>query len=148
LQAYITVSQKGLKAKKMKRDDWDFMERINLDLEARRMAGKILGVKETASKKELKKAFRRTAMEFHPDKNPDDPNASKKFILVKCAYELLVKGKPCPELLEEINSWPGAPEDDKYKLDNLWGHFLWWRDKFFGSEKREKKLNSNRSSCI
>jgi len=58
LQAYITVSQKGLKAKKMKRDDWDFMERINLDLEARRMAGKILGVKETASKKELKKAFR------------------------------------------------------------------------------------------
>jgi len=116
----------------MKRDDSEFMERISRDLEARRMACKVLGVEEMASKEELKKAYRRTAINFHPDKNIDNPDVSKIFVLVKCAYELLAKNKPCPQLLEEINSWPGVPEDDKYKLDNLWGHFLWWREKFFG----------------
>ena len=116
----------------MKRNDAEFMERISRNLEARRIACKVLGVEEMASKKELKKAYRRTAMEFHPDKNLDDTDANKKFALVKCAYELLAEDKPCPELLKEINSWPGVPEDDKYKLDNPWGHFLWWREKFFG----------------
>jgi hypothetical protein len=66
---------------------------------------------------------------------------------VKCAYKLLVKDKSYPELLEEINDWPGVPDDDKYKLDNQCGHFLWWCDKFFGSEK-EKISNSKRSFCI
>jgi len=131
----------------MKRDDAEFMERISLDLETRRMACKVLGVEEMASKEELKRAYRRTAMEFHPDKNLDDADANKKFTLVKCAYELLAEDKPCPELLKEINSWPGVPEDDKYKLENPWGHFLWWREKFFGSEK-QKWSNGKRSSCI
>jgi len=131
----------------MKRDDAEFMERISIDLETRRMACKVLGVDEMADKKQLKKAYRRVAMEFHPDKNPKDPEANKKFTLVKCAYELLAEDKPCPELLKEINSWPGVPEDDKYKLDNPWGHFLWWREKYFGSEKG-KKSKGKRSSCI
>ena len=115
----------------MIKDDYEFGERITRDLQARDAACKILGVEEMATKEELKKAYRRAAMKFHPDKNLDDPEANKKFALVKCAYELLAEDKPCPALLEEINSWPGVPEDDKYKLDNLWGHFLWWREKFF-----------------
>jgi hypothetical protein len=52
-------------------------------------------------------------------------------MLVNCAYELLTEDKPCPRLLEKISLWPGVPEDDKYKLDNPWGHFMWWREKFF-----------------
>lgn len=123
---------KWLQIKQMKRDDAEFMERITIDLRARRMACKVLGVEEMASKEDLKKAYRRTAMEFHPDKNLDDVDANKKFTLIKCAYELLAEDRPCPQLLEEINSWPGVPKDDKYKLDNPWGHFLWWREKFFG----------------
>ena len=115
----------------MVKDDYEFGERITHDLQAREAACKILGVEEMATKEELKKAYRKTAMKFHPDKNLDDPDASKKFALVKCAYELLAEDKPCPALLEEINSWPGVPEDGKYVLDNLWGHFLWWREKFF-----------------
>jgi len=115
----------------MVKDDYEFGERITRDLQARNAACKILGVEEMATKEELKKAYRRTAMKFHPDKNKNDPDANKKFALVKCAYALLAQDKPCPALLEEINSWPGVPDDDKYKLDNLWGHFLWWREKFF-----------------
>ena len=115
----------------MKKDDQDFMGRARLDLETRRMACRVLDVDEMADRRQLKKAYRRAAMNFHPDKNLHDPDANKKLTLVKCAYELLAENKPCPELLEEINSWSGIPENDKYKLDNPWGHFLWWREKFF-----------------
>jgi preprotein translocase subunit Sec63 len=115
----------------MKRDNYEFGERISSDLETRRAARKVLGVEENASEEALKKAYRQASLQFHPDHNPNDSDAHKKFLLVKCAYRLLAKDEPCEMLLDEIKSWPGAPEDDKYKLDNLWGHFLWWREKFF-----------------
>lgn len=115
----------------MKRDDYEFRERINRDLEARRAARRILGVQEDADKEASKKAYRRSSLKYHPDHNPNDGDAYKRFLLVKCAYELLVEDKHCEMLLEEIKSWRSAPEDDKYELDNPWGHFLWWREKFF-----------------
>jgi curved DNA-binding protein CbpA len=116
----------------MIKEDYEFGKRITLDLLARRAAYKILGVKEDATKEVLKKAYRQASLKYHPDHNPNDRDAGKKFAIINCAYELLMEDKPCKELLEEINSWPGVPEDDKYKLDNPWGHFLWWREKFFG----------------
>ena len=125
-----------LPGKYMKRDDWEFMERISRDLQARRAACEILGVKEPADREALKKAYRAVAAQFHPDKNQDDPQAHRKFLLVKCAYELLAEDKPCPALLEQINDFSGVPDDNKYKLDNPWGHFLWWRDKYFGTETK------------
>ena len=39
---------------------------------------KLLGVPKTATEREIKKAFRKLAMEYHPDKNPD-PAARKTF---------------------------------------------------------------------
>jgi len=129
------------------KDDLEFMERITRDLGVRKAACRILEVEEDASKEQLKKAYRRAAMKYHPDHNQDDPEANQKFTLIRCAYELLANDKTCDKLLEEINSWPGTTEDEKYNLDNPWGHFLWWREKFFGSEK-EKKANNERSSCI
>ena len=131
----------------MKRNDLEFMERISHNLEARRMACKVLSVEEMADKEILKKAYRRAAMKYHPDHNQSDPEANQKFALIKCAYELLTSDKPCDKLLEEISSWPSVTEDEKYNLDNPWGHFLWWREKYFGSEK-EKMSNGKRSSCV
>jgi len=128
------------------KDDFEFMGRITADLEVRKAACKVLGVSEDADKNDLKKAYRKASIKYHPDHSQDDADAAKKFVLVKCAYELLAQDKPCPQLLEEINTWEGVPEDDKYKLDNPWGHFLWWRDKFFGSEK--KKGQNRGRSCI
>lgn len=40
----------------------------------------ILGVKRGSTDREIKKAFRKLAMKYHPDKNKDDPDAEKKFV--------------------------------------------------------------------
>ena len=49
----------------------------------------VLGVAKDASEAELKKSYRRLAMKYHPDRNPDDESAAKNFKEAKEAYEVL-----------------------------------------------------------
>ena len=49
----------------------------------------VLQVQRNASAAEIKKSYRRLAREFHPDTNPDDPEAEKKFKEIAFAYEIL-----------------------------------------------------------
>jgi molecular chaperone DnaJ len=49
----------------------------------------VLGVERGASPADLKKAYRRLAQEFHPDKNPDDKSAEDKFKEAANAYQIL-----------------------------------------------------------
>tara|TARA_Y100001978_G_C23683123_1_gene430238 strand:- start:966 stop:2084 length:1119 start_codon:yes stop_codon:yes gene_type:complete len=49
----------------------------------------LLGVNRNASEAELKSAFRKMAMKYHPDRNPDDPAAEKAFKEVNEAYDVL-----------------------------------------------------------
>ena len=48
---------------------------------------KVLGVSPDASDEEIKKAYRRLAMKYHPDRNPNDPEAAKKMQQINAAYE-------------------------------------------------------------
>lgn len=50
---------------------------------------KILGVGKDADEKSIKKAYRKLAREYHPDMNPDNPQAEDKFKDVNEAYEVL-----------------------------------------------------------
>tara|TARA_B100000497_G_scaffold97034_1_gene109095 strand:- start:863 stop:1987 length:1125 start_codon:yes stop_codon:yes gene_type:complete len=52
----------------------------------------ILGINKAASASEIKKAYRKKAIKFHPDKNPDDKNAEEKFKEAAEAYEILSDG--------------------------------------------------------
>jgi len=49
----------------------------------------ILGVTKTATPEEIKKAYRKVAIQFHPDKNPDNKEAEEKFKEAAEAYEVL-----------------------------------------------------------
>jgi molecular chaperone DnaJ len=50
----------------------------------------ILGVARTASGEEIKRSYRKLAVKFHPDKNPDDPHAEEKFKELGEAYDVLM----------------------------------------------------------
>ena len=49
----------------------------------------LLGVSTNANDVQLKKAYRKAALKFHPDKNPDDPEAAAKFQQLSQAYNVL-----------------------------------------------------------
>ena len=49
----------------------------------------VLEVSRNASDAEIKKAYRKLAMKYHPDRNPDDPSAEEKFKEIQYAYSIL-----------------------------------------------------------
>ena len=49
----------------------------------------VLGVEKGVSQEEIKKAYRKQAMQWHPDRNPGDKAAEQKFKELSEAYEIL-----------------------------------------------------------
>ena len=56
---------------------------------AKRDYYEILGIDRKADEGEIKKAYRKLALKYHPDKNPDDAAAEEKFKEAAEAYEVL-----------------------------------------------------------
>ena len=50
---------------------------------------KILGVKRSANEKEIKKAFKKMSLKYHPDKNKGDEKALEKYQDISAAYDIL-----------------------------------------------------------
>jgi molecular chaperone DnaJ len=49
----------------------------------------VLGVDRKASADEIKKAYRKLARQYHPDRNPDDPKAEERFKEIQSAYDIV-----------------------------------------------------------
>ncbi|XP_055594405.1 dnaJ homolog shv [Uranotaenia lowii] len=104
---------------------------------------KILGVRKTANKNEIKKAYRKLAKELHPDKNKDDPNASEKFQDLGAAYEVLSdedKRKLYDRCGEECVKKEGMMDGGMDPFAQFFGDFGFG---FGGQEQRETPKGAN-----
>ena len=76
---------------------------------AKRDYYEVLGVGRNASDEEIKKAYRKSALKFHPDKNSGDKTSEERFKEISEAYEVLSdpeKRKQYDEELEALKSGP------------------------------------------
>ncbi len=74
---------------------------------AKRDFYEILGVAKNSSEEDIKKAYRKLAMKYHPDRNPDSKESEEKFKEVKEAYEMLTN----PEKREAYDRYGHAGVD-------------------------------------
>jgi molecular chaperone DnaJ len=74
---------------------------------AKRDYYEVLGLAKNASEDEIKKAYRKLAMKYHPDRNPDSKESEEKFKEVKEAYEMLTN----PEKREAYDRYGHAGVD-------------------------------------
>jgi len=68
----------------------------------------LLGVPRTASIEEVRAAYRRQAAKYHPDRNPDDPEAARKFCEFSQAYEALAHPEGRRSLEAAAPAGPGG----------------------------------------
>ena len=76
---------------------------------------KILGVEESASQDDIKKAFKKLARKYHPDLNPDDPNAKQRFQEINEANEVLGDPEKRKKYDQYGENWKHADEFEAQK---------------------------------
>lgn len=93
----------------------------------------VLGVPRTASPDEIKRAYRALAQRWHPDKNPDDPEAARRFKDLSEAYRTLsdpdrrARYDRLGPLYTE-DGRPPSPEDIGEVMGTVWGNLFGRRD--------------------
>lgn len=110
---------------------------------------KILGLQENATEAEIKTAYRKLAMLYHPDRNSGNQEAEIKFKQIQAAYDILNK-QPLPKQKPK-KAKKSSFEFSKYKSDlniysvpprryDLWGQPISannWKDSFAGRYESE-----------
>ena len=75
---------------------------------------KVLGVPKNASQEEIKKAYRKLARKMHPDLNPDDKDAHRKFQEINEAHEVLSDPEKRAKYDKYGENWKHAEEFEKH----------------------------------
>ena len=98
----------------------------------------VLGVAKTASSSEIKKAYRKLAMKYHPDKNQGDESAEKKFKEISEAYSVLSDPKKKSNYDKYGKAdFSGVPEDIFSSFSDIFEGFGF--DIFGGAGRRSSK---------
>ena len=100
----------------------------------------VLGVERNASKEELRKAYRKLAMQYHPDRNPDNKEAEEKFKEAAEAYEILNdddKRARYDRFGHEGVRGSGFGSQGFSDINDIFSHFS---DIFGGSQPDDRKL--------
>src|SRR4249920_1571680 len=74
---------------------------------------KILGITKTASEEDVKKAYRKLARKLHPDLNPNDKEANKKFQQINEANEVLSDPEKRKKYDQYGENWENAEQFEK-----------------------------------
>jgi len=109
---------------------WD--DALRQRLELGRTARRILGVEESAGPDEIRSAWRRCSLACHPDRNPNDPQAHRRFIRVNAACRFLLEGVAPDVPLEDADTNDDA-DAGGCRSHTEWGYFAWWRENYFGN---------------
>lgn len=80
---------------------------------------KILGIEKNAPADEIKKAFRKLAVKFHPDRNPDDKGAEDKFKEINEAYAVLSD----PQKKEQYDTYGSSGFHKQYSQEDIFRNF-------------------------
>lgn len=77
----------------------------------------ILGVAVDASEEDIKKAYRKLAMEWHPDRHGGSKEAEEKFKEINAAYQILTgKARPGPSQPPQDDMFPGISDADLFEM--------------------------------
>ena len=82
----------------------------------------VLGLQKGASDAEIKSAFRKMAMKYHPDRNPDDKEAEEKFKEVNEAYSILSD----PDKKSKYDIIWSRRRGSQCRLRRRWVQWVWW----------------------
>lgn len=109
---------------------------------AKRDYYEILGVSKTASLDEIKAAYRKLALKYHPDRNPDNKEAEEKFKEAAAAYEVLSdqqKRAQYDQFGHAADSMGGAGFNYQGSMDDIFEHFGDIFGDIFGGQQRRRK---------
>lgn len=100
---------------------------------------KVLGVSPDASDEEIKKAYRALTKKYHPDLNPGDPNAEKKYAEINAAYDAIQKGTASSYQQSQYDYGTG------YGGGNPWSSWGNWQQAYWQQQANQQHANTERS---
>uniref|UniRef100_A0A158R4Y1 DnaJ homolog subfamily C member 10 n=1 Tax=Syphacia muris TaxID=451379 RepID=A0A158R4Y1_9BILA len=87
---------------------------------------KLLGVSKDADNRSIRRAFKKLALQKHPDKNPNDKNAHAEFVRLNRAYEVLMD----EELRKKYDQFGEEGLKDDFQGGNQYQSWTFYRDNF------------------